>query len=160
MTIPAGLLSPVPSLVDRVEFLFELARRRLAMNDAVRHPALPASLLSEGAARSLELATSPGSADGLVHGDLHPANVLRAHGRRGLVAIDPRACRGDRHFDLVDWVLSPDVEDRAALDRRLVDLEAAIPGVHGDRLRLWAVALASLVALPLLQRRRADLAVS
>ncbi|OUC96640.1 hypothetical protein CA984_14275 [Streptosporangium minutum] len=41
---------------------------------------------------------------GLVHGDLHPGNVLDG-GPRGLVVIDPRPCVGDPAFDAVDWVL-------------------------------------------------------
>lgn len=39
----------------------------------------------------------------LLHGDLHPGNVLDG-GTRGLVAIDPRSCVGDPAFDVVDWV--------------------------------------------------------
>jgi streptomycin 6-kinase len=145
--VPAGNLHGLPSLADRVEFLFALAGRRSTAAGTDR--AAPPPLLSGGLARALDLARSP-APTGLVHGDLHPGNVLRAHGR-GVVAIDPRPCVGDRHFDLVDWVLTPDVADGDSLRRRLAALEARVPGVDAARLRDWVVALAGLVAVPLLR---------
>ncbi|QSB04899.1 aminoglycoside phosphotransferase family protein [Natronoglycomyces albus] len=39
----------------------------------------------------------------VIHGDLHLGNVLHG-GKRGLVAIDPKMCVGDRCFDMVDFV--------------------------------------------------------
>jgi streptomycin 6-kinase len=105
---PAGF----PPLSERVAFIFgtgpghELARR---------------------------LAAEPVEAV-LLHGDLHPANVLDA-GR--LVAIDPRPGVGDPAFDAVDWV------DRAGLD--VDDLGAAL-AVDPARIRAWSAAFADWAA--------------
>ncbi|HIY67045.1 MAG TPA: aminoglycoside phosphotransferase family protein, partial [Candidatus Agrococcus pullicola] len=38
-----------------------------------------------------------------IHGDLHLGNALTC-GLRGLVAVDPKLCVGDRCFDMVDFV--------------------------------------------------------
>jgi streptomycin 6-kinase len=90
----------------------------------------------------------------VVHGDLHPGNVLRTHDARGVVAIDPRPAVGDRHFDLVDWVLTPEVIDKHVLQSRLDTLHAAIPVLDRDRTRAWSAALAPLVPMPLVRRDR------
>jgi streptomycin 6-kinase len=83
---------------------------------------------------------------GLVHGDLHPANVLSCPGA-GLVAIDPRPAWGDPDFDAVDWVLEGVVE-RGELERRVEELSALVPRLSPDRLLGWCRALAALIAIP------------
>ncbi len=112
-------------LAHRVGFVFDLAERRGRTG------------LAEHRAAALELAaTGP---TGLVHGDLHPSNVLVGSGGR-LVAIDPRPSWGDPDFDAVDWVL----EGPGTLERRVTDLAALVPGLSPDRLHAWCRALAPL----------------
>ena len=72
---PWTAVDVVPQLRDRVEFLFDLTRRRLARRPDVGR-ILPPELLENSRARALILAG--GGSAGLVHGDLHPGNVLRA----------------------------------------------------------------------------------
>ena len=77
----------IPTLTERVEFMFDLAERRQGRSlRSSREAAL--ALAADGPAL-------------FVHGDLHPGNVLR--GEKGVVAIDPRPCVGDPAFDAVDW---------------------------------------------------------
>ena len=84
-------LGPFRQLADGIEFIFTLSERRRRESAAAEH--LSAELLEKGRARAMELATSGPVA--LIHGDLHPANVLDAGSGRGAVAIDPRAAFGD-----------------------------------------------------------------
>jgi streptomycin 6-kinase len=140
----------LPQLRDRVEFLFDLTRGRLARRPDVSR-ILPPELLENSRGRALILGAS-GSA-GLVHGDLHPGNVLRAN--RGLVAIDPRPCVGDRAFDAIDWVLGPAIS-RRDLDRRIDRLAEAVPAVDPDRVLTWCQATAVLLAAGVLRRDAED----
>ncbi|MEV7213401.1 aminoglycoside phosphotransferase family protein [Kitasatospora cineracea] len=120
-------------LADRVGFLLDLAERRGRPVPAGQRAA------------ALELAS--GGPVGLVHGDLHPSNVLAGPGGRP-VAIDPRPCWGDPDFDAIDWALAG-VADRAGLERRVADLAALVPGLSPDRLSAWCLALSALTADPL-----------
>ncbi|MCW2951902.1 MAG: aminoglycoside resistance protein [Conexibacter sp.] len=89
----------------------------------------------------------------LLHGDLHPGNVLDGGPTRGLVAIDPRPCTGDPAFDAVDWILWR-ADGRDAIERRIAALAPAA-GVEADRLRAWCAALATIVAVALARQPRA-----
>jgi streptomycin 6-kinase len=111
-----GTAEAVPAattLAERVEFIFGTRRwpgdadlaRRLAADD------VPAALL---------------------HGDMHVRNVIAS--ARGLVAIDPRPCVGDRAFDVVDWVFCG-TDDPHEWDRRCHGF-AADP----ERVRRWCAA--------------------
>jgi streptomycin 6-kinase len=110
----------VRSLADRVDFMFALLRRRRP------------GYYDRSHAEALALAEYP-ITPVLLHGDLHPENVLDA-GERGLVVIDPRACVGDPAFDAVDFAFEGD-----DLHGRIEALSAA---VDGDRLLAWCRALA------------------
>ncbi|WUG43283.1 aminoglycoside phosphotransferase family protein [Kitasatospora sp. NBC_00458] len=130
----------LPPLAERVEFLVGLTERRA--------PGLvPAELWKP----ARELAT--GGPRALVHGDLHPANVLL--GPDGPVAIDPRPCLGDPDFDLVDWVLDG-VTDAAALASRVDGLAALVPGADPGRVLAWCRAVAVLIAAPRVVAGRRD----
>lgn len=97
--------SALRPLAHRVGLLFGLALRRAGPDgpDAEIR-------LRRARAQALELAASaPGA--GLVHGDLHAANVLRGPGGR-LVAIDPRPAWGDPDFDAVDWALEGSIRPK------------------------------------------------
>ncbi|MGA6164490.1 aminoglycoside phosphotransferase family protein [Amycolatopsis magusensis] len=140
----------LPSLADRVEFIFDLTDGRAGELPPLDH--LP-RLLAEGRAACRDLAQ--GGTPGLVHGDLHAGNVVRAGHGRGLVAIDPRPCLGDRTLDLVDWALDGTTDERTARER--VDLLSdGIPGVDRDRLWAWCRALAVSIAVSLLRLRPDD----
>jgi streptomycin 6-kinase len=111
-------------LSERVDFIFDLARRRGRAS---------ASAIDRGHRAAMALADDR-VAPRLLHGDLHQYNVLDA-GARGLVAIDPRPCVGDSAFDAVDFALEGGLAD---VDRRISALSVV---VDGDRLRAWCTAL-------------------
>lgn len=130
----------IPALAERVADMFELAERRRRGSPAEEH--LPVGLMRRSRALCAELA-----ADGprsLVHGDLHPGNVLQ--GGRGIVAIDPRPCVGDPTFDAVDWAFLP-VADGGAVEDGIATLVERLPELDTDRLRKWCSGLAVLMAL-------------
>jgi streptomycin 6-kinase len=140
---PAGL----PSLTDRVSFMYDITDRTVPGSAAERH--LTRALLARARDRALTLAA--GGQVAVVHGDLHPGNVLDAGPRRGVVAIDPRPSVGDPAMDAVDWVFLP-----MAVGGTLEDgIEALAPHVadfDAERVRAWCVALAPLVAHAPLRR--------
>ena len=80
----------------------------------------------------------------LLHGDLHPGNVLDGGAGRGLVAIDPRPCVGDGAVDVVDWVFWG-VDDPGDWEPRSRDLAAAL-GLDHERLWAWCAAFAAMLA--------------
>ncbi|MFF1470763.1 aminoglycoside phosphotransferase family protein [Streptomyces mirabilis] len=149
--------SPTPArrsvlrpLSHRIGFLFDLTGRRLA--GAEESGPFDSALLGRARTAALELAAS--GPVGLVHGDLHPANVLSGPGA-GMVAIDPRPAWGDPDFDTVDWVLDG-VVDRVELERRIEELSVLVPGLSPDRVLGWCRALAALIAVPRICERRND----
>ncbi|MFE7559978.1 aminoglycoside phosphotransferase family protein [Kitasatospora sp. NPDC057500] len=139
-SVPAAGVD-LPSMAERLDFLFELTGRRA--------PGVPTA---DARALAREL-TGDGGPVALVHGDLHPANVLL--GPDGPVAIDPRACLGDPDFDLVDWVLDG-VADRAALAARITGLAALVPGADAERVLAWCRATAVVIAAPRLAAGHRD----
>ncbi|THA23893.1 aminoglycoside phosphotransferase [Streptomyces sp. RKND-216] len=134
--------SALRPLSERVDFLCRLTERRA---DAAGVPGrFGSAFLERARTRCRELSDS--APVGLVHGDLHPANVLSGPGGR-LVAIDPRPAWGDPDFDAVDWVLDG-VSDLAALKRRTAELAAMVPGLCPDRVLGWCRVQAPLAAVP------------
>jgi streptomycin 6-kinase len=113
-----------PTLAERVEFVFTYRP----------HP---------GGDLARELAASGGGPAVLLHGDLHPANVLDGGSRRGLVAIDPRACAGDPAFDAMDWVFWQ--AEPATWQARAGELAARL-GCDEERLWAWCTAFAAMIA--------------
>jgi streptomycin 6-kinase len=110
-------------------------------------------VLDDGYQRARELASN--GPQGLLHGDLHLSNILRAGLSRGLVAIDPRPGVGDLTFDAVDWAL-----DRAAsideIHERIERLCGLVPDLDRDRLWGWCQATAAALAILRLRRRPPD----
>lgn len=80
----------------------------------------------------------------LLHGDLHPGNVLDGGSARGLIAIDPRPCVGDAPVDAVDWVFWA-VDDPRLYKERSRNLAAAL-GIDHERLWAWCAAFAAILA--------------
>jgi streptomycin 6-kinase len=142
----SDLARPVPSLRERIDFVFALWLRRRDESDAAR-ARVPEGLLEAGHAAAAALAGDGRIAPVLLHGDLHPGNVLDGGATRGLVAIDPRACAGDPAFDAIDWILWQ-ADGLELVERRIAALAPAA-GVECDRLHAWCAAFAAIVAVSL-----------
>lgn len=143
---PRRILPPeVPLAPERVEFVFELwDRRRRAVSDSP----IDAAVWRRCQAAAMEMA---GSGDSLLHGDLHPGNILRAGPARGIVAIDPRPCIGDPAMDLVDLAMTGATSEVAIRSRcrQLADISDL---VDADRLWLWCCNFAPIMAVSLARR--------
>jgi streptomycin 6-kinase len=128
-------------LAERVEFIFEHWTERYRDRPEVTD-VVSLARLQRGRELARRLVAS-GDATVLLHGDLHPGNVLDGGQSRGLVAIDPRACVGEPAFDVVDWVFwntrAPDWESRSR------DLATAL-GIERARVWAWCSAFAAMVA--------------
>jgi streptomycin 6-kinase len=101
-----------------------------------------ADAFERGARAAATLAAEPAPAV-LLHGDLHPGNVLDGGPGRGLVVIDPRPCVGDPAFDAVDWVFHRAKPGEWAPRARAL---AAAMGCDADRLWRWCVVFAPMIA--------------
>ncbi len=133
----------VVSLAARVEFIFDHWVERHGRRGEAVTRAVPVDRLRRGHELARGLATDAGVRV-LLHGDLHPGNVLDGGGARGLVAIDPRPCVGDAAFDAVDWVFWA-VDDPGAWEPRSRALACALSLDH-ERLWAWCSALAAILA--------------
>jgi streptomycin 6-kinase len=142
----------LPGLRDRVEFLFEITRRRLD-----RHPEAAARVppgLVDGSQRRAGVLAGQGPVR-VLHGDLHAGNILRSGDGHGLVVIDPRPCLGDPAFDAVDWVLA-NAGSEQAVRHRINRLSSRVDGLDPDRAWAWCQATAVVIAVTLLIGRRPD----
>lgn len=132
----------IVSLADRVEFMFNHWTERHG-----RSPAVARVVSVERVRRGYELAQALAvhqDAPVLLHGDLHPSNVLDGGDTRGLVAIDPRPCVGDAAFDAVDWVFWPK-DDPQNWQPRCSQLAVAL-GVDRERVWDWCRTFAAMLA--------------
>ena len=116
-------------------------------------PLVARRVLDDGYRRARVLAS--GGPQGLLHGDLHLSNVLRAGRSRGLVAIDPRPGVGDLTFDAIDWTLDR-ATSMAEVDERIQGLCPRVPGLDPGRLWGWCQATAGALAVLRLRRRPPD----
>ncbi|MEV0822240.1 aminoglycoside phosphotransferase family protein [Nonomuraea rubra] len=102
--------------------------------------ALPARVVDAAVATAREL--GPVQPDLLLHGDLHPRNVLRAD-REPWLAVDPKGYAGDPAYDGGTLLksLAPGLAEagdlRAAVHRVLAGFAAAA-GLDRERVRRWA----------------------
>jgi streptomycin 6-kinase len=133
----------VESLAERVEFLYGFWAERHSRGHEVSH-AVPVVRVDRGRELARALAAGDQVAPVLLHGDLHPGNVLDGGANRGLVAIDPRPCVGDPAFDAIDWVFWL-TDDRRCWESRARDLAAALRVDH-QRVLGWCSAFAALLA--------------
>ncbi|HJU47930.1 MAG TPA: aminoglycoside phosphotransferase family protein [Gaiellaceae bacterium] len=139
---PPTVLDRAEPLAGRLEFIFALwIERHSARGEAVTR-AVPVERLHRGRelARLLAADALPPV---LLHGDLHPGNVLDGGPERGLVAIDPRPCVGEAAVDLVDWVFWG--VDPAAWEPRSRELAAALD-LEQERLWAWCAAFGAMLA--------------
>jgi streptomycin 6-kinase len=133
----------VESLADRVGFIFDHWIPRYCAVDRCRDVVGQAEL-ERGRALAVELATDASAGAVLLHGDLHPGNLLDGGPERGLVAIDPRPCVGDPAFDAIDFVFWA-TDDPSTWAARETELAGRL-GCDRDRLHGWGVAFAALLA--------------
>ncbi len=110
-------------------------------------------VLDDGYHKARELASN--GPTGLLHGDLHLSNILRAGRSRGLVAIDPRPSVGDLTFDAIDWTLDQ-ITSIAEVHGRIERLSKLVPGLDPDRLLGWCQATGAALAILQLHRRPPD----
>ncbi|GAA2083061.1 aminoglycoside phosphotransferase family protein [Streptomyces albiaxialis] len=129
---PPGL----PRLRDRADaWEEELREDAAAFPDAVPRRAREAAVAT---VRELGRAQP----DTLVHGDLHPRNILSAE-REPWLAVDPKGYAGDPAYDGGTLLksLAPlfvDAEDLGGELRRVLDLFAGAAGLDPGRARRWA----------------------
>lgn len=135
---------------EGIESIYGLIARR-ATDPHVR-AFVPATTVTSAHASARRLAASA-TDHGLVHGDLHLANILDGGPTRGLVAIDPRPSRGDRAWDAIDIALAR-VTSAAELDDRIRRPTVLVPDLSADRLRDWCQAAAVLIVVQWLYARR------
>jgi streptomycin 6-kinase len=138
-------------LQQRVQFIFDLWIARCRKNPAVS-ARVPPSLLQRGRDLALSLAAER-STRVLLHGDLHPGNVLDGGTARGLVAIDPRPSVGDPAFDAIDWVYWH--AQPSDWNIRIKTLGGALR-LSERRLERWCAAFAALIAASHVEHRRAS----
>jgi streptomycin 6-kinase len=131
-------------LADRVEFIFEHWVERHGRRGEMVTRAVPVDRLRRGHLLARQLAADAAVGQVLLHGDLHPGNVLDGGAVRGLVAIDPRPCVGDAAVDVVDWVFWL-ADDPGAWEPRSRDLAVAL-GLDHQRLWAWCAAFAAMLA--------------
>jgi streptomycin 6-kinase len=151
VTTAARLWRPVAAAEPYERLADVMAEWAELVEDRAQHHVVPLApeLVVEGAALLRRL---PVTADRevLLHGDLHPANLLAAE-REPWLAIDPKPVRGDPAFDLPPLVLQTGdllgaADPAAELDRRLRRVSAA-SGVDVDRIRAWGLARSVEVAV-------------
>lgn len=141
----------VVSLAERVEFIFEHWSERYRHHPEVTD-VVPRARLQRGHQLARRLVDSA-VASVLLHGDLHPGNVLDGGESRGLVAIDPRPCVGEPAFDVVDWIFWN--VDALHWESRSRDLASALDVGHA-RLWAWCSAFAAMLAAGRVARGGAD----
>ena len=142
---------PLPTLTLGMESMFSRIGGLLSHPQV--SPLVARRVLDDGYHRARALAST--GPQGLLHGDLHLSNVLRAGQSRGLVAIDPRPGVGDLTFDAIDWTLDR-ATSRAEVDERIERLGQRVSGLDPDRLWGWCQATAGALAILRLRRRPPD----
>jgi streptomycin 6-kinase len=107
-------------------------------------------VLSQAAATARELLAAPQEVV-VLHGDIHPGNVLD-FGPRSWLAIDPKGLVGERGFDYANLFCNPDLATATAPGRlaRQATVVAEAAGLDRPRLLRWILAWAGLSAAWLL----------
>ena len=149
--VPEPDISSLPAAADGLEIMYDRTERYRASPPVAA--LVPASMVDRARRAARELARSGPAA--LVHGDLHPGNVLDGGPARGLVAIDPRPSLGDPDWDAVDWVMTR-AASRAEIHDRIAQLAGLVPGLDGGRVWRWCLAAAVVLAVQRLRQHPPD----
>ena len=150
--LPRGALpAEVPPARERVEFVFELWDRR---RRTLRESPINEAVWRRCREAALEMANE---GDSLLHGDLHPGNMLRTGNGRRIIAIDPRPCIGDPAMDLADLAMTR-ADSEEAVRRRCRQLAELADPIDAGRLWRWCCNFAPIMAVSLVRRgaRSAD----
>lgn len=123
----------LPRLVTVVESQIATAGEEAAARSGEEATALQPHLERARERASVLLACQT-DAPVLLHGDLENKNILRCD-KRGLVAIDPLPCVGDRTYDAGYWLSC--AIDESERDTVAVKLASAV-GLDATRIREWA----------------------
>ena len=111
-----------------------VARRRL---DRAERDGRASRARLAWARKAIERLGDDSSASVIVHGDFDERNLLTC-ARRGLCAIDPLPCAGDRTYDAAYWVHA----NRRPGRRARFDAIAAVLDLDRGRLRDWCGVIA------------------
>jgi streptomycin 6-kinase len=132
---------PIRALRERCEESFARVGRRLS------EPAISARMDTTVWNRAIQRCNRLLDTEAttvLLHGDLHLGNVLDGGPKRGLMAIDPKACVGDPCFDAVDYVVAG--AGLEGVETRCTRVSEAC-GLDGDRLHAWSQVIAPFAAI-------------
>jgi len=144
--LPRGTLpADVPAARERVEFVFGLWDRR---RRTLRESPIDDAVWSRCRETALDMADDGAT---LLHGDLHPGNILRTGNGSRIVAIDPRPCLGDPAMDITDIAMAG-VASEADIRRRCRQLADIVDPIDADRLWLWCCNFAPIMAVSLARR--------
>ncbi|SDK15755.1 aminoglycoside phosphotransferase family protein [Streptomyces indicus] len=144
MVVVAGRISrrlavPAPSGLPRQSERAAEWERRLLVDAEEFEGALPRRVLEAALATVREL--GPGQPDVMIHGDLHPRNILRAD-REPWLAVDPKGYVGDPAWDGGTLLKSMGlvfigVDDPGKEVHRALDLFADAAELDPVRVRRW-----------------------
>lgn len=149
---PAGQYTSIQEHFSAIEKY----RRRFGHGDGDDNAPLPAHWV-ERAETCLAYLLSSTTEPVLLHGDLHHGNILR-RGDSEWAVIDPKGIVGDRHFDVIQYLLN--YEERGGdpdtvLARRITMISDRL---HLDprRIALWGITRGVLEACWIIEDGRTD----
>lgn len=141
----AGRLSrrlavPAPPELPRLSEQADAWEREFRQDAQEFDPALPPYVVAAAVATARELGRD--QPDTLIHGDLHPGNILRAD-REPWLAVDPKGYAGDRSYDcgtlLKSLVLRLiEADDLRKAVHRTLDVFADAAELDRERVARWA----------------------
>jgi len=144
--LPRGTLpADVRPARERVEFVFELWDRR---RRTLRESPIDAAVWRRCRDAALDMANEGAT---LLHGDLHPGNLLRTGNGSRIVTIDPRPCIGDPSMDLTDLAITG-AGSEVDIRRRCRQLADIADPIDADRLWRWCCNFAPIMAVSLVRR--------
>ena len=143
--------APAEHLFPSLAEWFGALTRALAAGDDAARSAFPRGMIAKAARVFAELDATP-ETPVVLHGDLHHANILRAAGRAGWTAIDPKGVAGDRGYEIGAFMLNrlpagaSETVMLGVLERRLAIFADELE-IERARLARWAFCHATLSAL-------------